>query len=115
MTEKNSCPAIGITVGDPAGIGPEIVVKTLLEDGIYDVVQPVVYTDRAVLEQTVKMLGVEVELNEVGHPSEGRYEKGCIDFVECAVLKGPIPYGKISPEGGQAGYSYLERAIEDAL
>jgi 4-phospho-D-threonate 3-dehydrogenase / 4-phospho-D-erythronate 3-dehydrogenase len=115
LTEKNSCPAIGITVGDPAGIGPEIVVKTLLEDGIYDVVQPVVYTDRAVLEQTVKMLGVEVELNEVGHPSEGRYEKGCIDFVECGVLKGPIPYGKISPEGGQAGYSYLERAIEDAL
>jgi len=115
LTDPNNRPTIGITVGDPAGIGPEIVVKTLFETGTYDIVKPLVYTDRAVLEQTLKTLGVEVELNAVSDPSAGRYEPGCIDYVHCGVLNGPIAYGQISAEGGQAGYTYLERAIEDAL
>ena len=109
------CTAIGLTVGDPAGIGPEITVKCLREGGIYDRVKPVVYADRAILEQTLKTLALDMDLNPVANPAEGRYEPGCIDYIDCDVLRGPIAYGQISAEGGQAGYAYLERAIEDAL
>ena len=108
-------PAIGLTVGDPAGIGPEITVKCLHEEGLYERVKPVVYADRAVLEQTVETLGLDIDLNPVVDSFQGRYEPGCIDYIDCGVLKGPIAYGQISAEGGQAGYAYLERAIEDAL
>lgn len=108
-------PAIGLTVGDPAGIGPEITVKCLREEGIYEKVRPVVYADHAILEQTVKSLALDMQLNRVTNPAEGRYEPGCIDYIDCGVLGGPIAYGQISAEGGQAGYAYLERAIEDAL
>ena len=83
-------PAIGLTVGDPAGIGPEITVKCLREEGVYERVKPVVYADRAILEQTVKTLALDMDLNLVGNPAEGRYEPGCIDYIDCDVLRGPI-------------------------
>lgn len=108
-------PAIGLTVGDPAGIGPEITVKCLREEGLYERVKPVVYADGAVLAQTLDMLSLDMELNAVSDPSQGRYASGTIDYIDCGVLSGPIEYGQISAAGGQAGYSYLERAIEDAL
>ena len=102
-------PTIGLTVGDPAGIGPEITVKCLREEGIYERVKPVVYADRSILERTVKTLALDMDLNMVGNPAEGRYKPGCIDYIDCDVLRGPIAYGQISAEGGQAGYTYLER------
>ena len=108
-------PLIGITVGDPAGIGPEIVVKALQDQRVRDTVQPVVYADRVCLEQTLGMLGVQMELNEVGKPGEGKDEVGVVDFVDVGSLGGPIDYGKISAAGGQAGYAYLQRAIDAAL
>ena len=72
-------PAIGLTVGDPAGIGPEITVKCLREEGLYERVKPVVYADGAVLAQTLDMLSLDMELNAVSDPSQGRYASGTID------------------------------------
>ena len=65
--------------------------------------------------KALNALNVTMSLNEVNTPSEGRYESGCIDFVDCGVLNGPIVYGEVSADGGQAGYTYLNRAIDDAL
>lgn len=108
-------PLIGLTVGDPAGIGPEITVKALRQPGMQQLVRPLVFADRAVLEQTLETLGVEMELNAVAAPDEGRYAAGCVDFVDTGVQKGPIQYGKISADGGRAGFAYLERGIDAAL
>ncbi|MFL2540466.1 MAG: 4-hydroxythreonine-4-phosphate dehydrogenase PdxA, partial [Candidatus Latescibacterota bacterium] len=111
----DSRPLIGVTVGDPAGVGPEIVIKALRDGGLRERVRPVVYADRACLQQSVEMLGVEMELNEVASPADGKDEAGVVDFVEVGSLAGPIAYGQISAEGGQAGYAYLDRAIDAAL
>jgi 4-hydroxythreonine-4-phosphate dehydrogenase len=108
-------PVIGVTVGDPAGIGPEIVIKALTRTEIYELLRPLVFADRAVLEQTLAMLGVTLTLHAVSDPSEGRYEVGRVDFVDVGVLEGPIAYGTVSADGGQAAYAYLERAIAAAL
>jgi len=112
---ENGYPIVGITVGDPAGIGPEIVIKALQNIEATDAVKPLVYADKAILEQALKSLHMTMDLHAVNDPDEGRYEPGCIDFVDCGVLGGPIAYGKISADGGQAGYKYLNRAIDDAL
>jgi len=108
-------PIIALTVGDPAGIGPEIVIKALSDPDMYTDMRPLVFADRAILEQTVKMLGESIELHEVQTPSEGHYRPGCVDFIDVGVLSEPIAYGEISPEGGKAGYTYLDRAIDAAL
>ena len=115
MADGNGRPIVGLTVGDPAGIGPEIVIKALQDSESTDAVRPLVYADRAVLEQALATLNVAMDLNAVDDPGAGRYKSGCIDFVDCGVLDGPIAYGKISATGGQAGYTYLNRAIDDAL
>ena len=115
MSDNGSRPLIGVTVGDPAGVGPEIVIKALQDGGVREQVRSVVYADRACLQQTVEMLGAEVELNEVVSPADGKDEAGVVDFIEVGSLAGPIAYGQISAEGGQAGYAYLDRAIDAAL
>jgi 4-hydroxythreonine-4-phosphate dehydrogenase len=106
---------IGVTVGDPAGVGPEIAVKALQEPAVYGSARPLVYADRCVLEKAVESTGVSVELSEVTDPSDGRFERGCIDFIDVKLLKEPIACGEISAAGGKAGYAYLNRAIDDAL
>ena len=108
-------PIIGLTVGDPAGIGPEIVVKALRDPKIYDTVRPLVFADRAVLAQTLDALGDTSKLHAVQEPSAGRYQVGWVDFVDVGVLHEPVKYGVVSAAGGQAGYAYLERAIQAAL
>jgi len=113
--ESAGRPLIGLTVGDPAGIGPEIVVKALRDPEVNEQVAPLVFADRAALAQTLEMLGLDMELHAVSAAAEGRYEPGCIDFVDAEVLTGPIEYGKISAGGGRAGYACLERGIEAAL
>ena len=115
MSDKKERPIIGLTVGDPAGVGPEIVIKALQSDVTHASIRPVVYADRAILEQTLETLGADLELNELANPTNGRFEKGCVDFVDCGILDGPIAYGEISADGGRAGYGYLNRAIDDAL
>ena len=115
MNSRNGRPLIGITVGDPAGIGPEIVVKALQDERVRQSVRPVVYADRACLEQTLGMLGVGMELNAVSAPGEGVDADGVIDYVDVGSLDGPSDYGQISAAGGQAGYAYLQAAIDAAL
>ena len=65
MAELTERPVIGITVGDPAGIGPEVVIKALCEPALYNAVKPLVFADRSVLAQTVKMLSVNMDLHAV--------------------------------------------------
>ena len=108
-------PIVALTVGDPAGVGPEIVIKALTDPNMYADMRPLVFADRAILEQTLNMLGESMDLHEVQTPAEGHYRAGCVDFIDVGVLHEPIPYGEISAEGGKAGYTYLDRAIDAAL
>jgi 4-hydroxythreonine-4-phosphate dehydrogenase len=108
-------PLIGLTVGDPAGIGPEIVIKALSDQISYDVSRPVVYTDRCILERSLTDLGSTIQLNQVDSPADGRFEPGTIDFVDTDILSDPVPYGQVSADGGRAGLAYLDRATDAAL
>jgi 4-phospho-D-threonate 3-dehydrogenase / 4-phospho-D-erythronate 3-dehydrogenase len=108
-------PLIGLTAGDPAGIGPEIVVKALCEPAMQLLVRPLVFADRAVLEQASRLLGLDVELHAVTSAAAGRYTPGVLDFVDVGALAEPIPYGRVSAAGGRAGMAYLERAVAAAL
>jgi 4-phospho-D-threonate 3-dehydrogenase / 4-phospho-D-erythronate 3-dehydrogenase len=114
-------PLIGLTVGDPAGIGPEIVVKALQDPSAVDAIRSVVYADGSVLRETLRFLGIDNELHAIDRAADGRFELGCIDYVDCGVLPSdpsgtaPLPMGQIGPEGGLAGYTYLDRAIDAAL
>ena len=108
-------PLIGVTIGDPAGIGPEIVIKALSDRVSYDVSRPVVYGDRCVLQRSLADLGASLELNPIERPNQGRFQVGTIDVIDTGILSELVPYGQISGDGGHAGLGYLEAAMDAAL
>jgi len=108
-------PVIGITMGDPSGIGPEIIIKTLSDSAIYEICRPVVYGDPGALNVDVKGISKH-SVKEIRRPNESQGIPGKIDLIVCSRLKreGIIP-GKPSLEGGSAMVQYIIKATEEAI
>lgn len=103
---------IAITAGDPAGIGPEIVIKSLLRDDIYENSIPVVYSHREALE---KVLKPNITLKKINSPLEAQGIKNTIEYIEPEKPLGEFEFGKVQANCGEASYNYISMAIEDAL
>lgn len=109
-------PKIAIPVGDPAGIGPEIVVKALNEPTLYEVCRPLVIGDHGVLETALQTSGLDTRVVAITSPEEGRYQLGTLDL--CAVPSadvGTMAMGKPQAAGGKAAFAYIERAVALAM
>lgn len=81
MSETIFKPVTAITMGDPAGIGPEIVVGTMLDEGIHECCKPFVIGSIAILDRAAKVLGKELKYNKIEDPSEAKYEFGTVDVL----------------------------------
>src|SRR5687768_18050665 len=79
---KNRRPVLGISAGDPAGIGPEITVKALLLPELYTLCRPLVVCDAGVINQIIRLCGFNVKVNVVAHPSDGIYQRGTVDVLD---------------------------------
>ena len=92
-------PVLGISIGDPAGIGPEICIKALSRKEIYEKAVPVVYADRIVLEDGLLVTGKNFTLNQIKDPAGALGKSGVIDFIESGVLtkKGSMPTATLVP------------------
>jgi len=114
VQDVSDIPLIGITMGDPAGIGPEIIVKALADDkSIYGLCRPVVLGDPAILSSAILMADQEIELNIIASPSEAKAVPGNIDLVAVSNLKrDTIQPGKPTVEGGKAMVEYVIKAVE---
>ena len=91
---------IGITMGDPAGVGPEISVKALAGMSAADKARTRIYGNRATLEAAKAAVGVAVELE--GHVVNIDYDGA------------PLPWGQLSPVAGDAAFRFIEKAVRDA-
>lgn len=106
-------PLIGIPMGDPAGIGPEIVVKALSSKEVYDNARPVIIGDRKVIKNAIKFTGSDIDINVINNPSEGIYEEGILNLIDFDnVNMDEFKIGEISGMCGQAAYDYIEKSIE---
>jgi 4-hydroxythreonine-4-phosphate dehydrogenase len=113
MTDR---PLIGVTLGDPAGIGPEIVAKALADPAAYAVSRPLAMGDRDPLERAMAAAGLSLPIRTVTSPTEGRFEHGTIDLLDTHThgIEG-IALGQIQATAGAAAYETFKRAIEMAL
>jgi 4-phospho-D-threonate 3-dehydrogenase / 4-phospho-D-erythronate 3-dehydrogenase len=104
---------IAIPMGDPAGIGPEITMKSLAKKEIYDVCKPLVIGDAAVLEKAIAIVGADLTINEVTSPAEGKYELGTVDVINVNNIDmNKLQYGEVSAQGGQGAFEYIQKAVE---
>lgn len=98
----------GITMGDPAGIGPEIVVK-LFAAGLDH--PAVVFGDPVQLRRAAQMLGAPLEIVEVAAASAARGGAGPLNVVPVSRLPPDLPLGRIDARAGRAAFDYIDRAI----
>ena len=109
-------PIIGITMGDPAGIGAEIIVKALSNKEIYERSKPVVIGSRCVMEDALKFIPSNLKLNVIKNTEEIKGEFGIIDLIDLDNIKlDEFNYGKVSKKAGKASLEYIYRGIDLAM
>ena len=108
---------IGITMGDPAGIGAEITLKALMSRKVYKSCIPVVIGDRVALEDALRFCHLnELSLREITDPAEAKGEWGTIDFINLGYLdEGSWKYKEPQAICGEASFNYVTHAIKLAM
>ena len=104
-------PRIAVTMGDPAGVGPEIVVQALRFPEVVSVCRPVVYGDAGILRRAAAVLGQAVEVAEGGESGPGRIVVRPLS----SLSPDEVPFGRISEAGSRAMADYIREAARDAL
>ncbi|MDQ3524377.1 MAG: 4-hydroxythreonine-4-phosphate dehydrogenase PdxA [Chloroflexota bacterium] len=109
-------PLLAITMGDPAGIGPEIVLKALAHADVYERSRPLVIGDRRTLERAGPWVGVaEMQFDEVERPGDGRYESGVVTILNRdGSPQNGYPVGQVTSDAGNAAVDYVFVACDMA-
>ncbi len=109
---------IGITIGDPAGIGPEIILKALLQHPeIHEICTPVVFGPQVVLKHYLNLLGLAgslITITDLDKLPERLFAGDILLFNTPVVEPLPEP-GEISASGGQMSFKAITAAIQQAL
>lgn len=106
-------PIIAVTMGDPAGIGPEIVAKSIADKATYDVARCIVIGDKKVMEKAIKIVGADLKVNVVDSPADGDYSYGVLNMIDLDNIDmSRFEYGKINAMCGQAAFDYIKKSIE---
>lgn len=102
-------PPVAITMGDPAGVGPEITVGALAGEAH----RAVVIGDLRRLRQALDTTGLagRLDLNPIADPDAAQFEPGVANVIDLDNVSSDLQWGRLSAAGGRAGYEYLERAV----
>ncbi len=104
-------PLVAVTMGDPAGVGPEIVAKTFADEGFRAENRALLVGDRGMMERAISLLGLPLSVNRISDPEEARFREGEIDVVAASELPEDLPFGELDARAGDAAFRYVERAI----
>lgn len=109
-------PIVSISMGDPAGIGPEITVMALSEPSVYERCRPMVVGDARVMAKAVRLLKSGLKINAVHEVKEARFEYGTIDVYDLDNVDiDRLEYGVVSAMCGHAAFEAVRTNIELAL
>jgi 4-hydroxythreonine-4-phosphate dehydrogenase len=99
-------------MGDPAGIGPEIVVKALVSEEVVKAADCIVIGDKKIIEDAIRFTGVKLDINVVQSPREGNYSEGILNLIDLDnVDQSEFKIGQISGMCGRAAYEYIAKSI----
>ena len=104
-------PVVGLSLGDINGIGPEVVIKTLADDRLLDMITPVVYGSAKVLAYYRKAMRLN-DFNYHQVNNEDRFHPDKVNVVNCWQEMMEINMGQETPEGGKAALLALQKAAQ---
>jgi 4-hydroxythreonine-4-phosphate dehydrogenase len=107
-----SLPVVAITMGDPAGIGPEIIMRSLAHAEVYATCRPLVVGDACRLVQAGDIVGSKLAVRVVAADTPPLYSPGTVDVLQASDKTTDIPFGAVSPAAGEAAYRYIARACK---
>ncbi len=109
-------PHLGITMGDPTGAGPELIVKALASLEVRGLCRSVVIGDAAVMRAAAQIVGIPTEIRVVSYPGEVEGKEGVIPVIDLKnVNLAELVRGRVAASGGAAAYAALEAATKLAL
>jgi 4-hydroxythreonine-4-phosphate dehydrogenase len=116
LKQMSDNPIIGITMGDPASIGPEIAVKALLNREVYEVCKPILVGDAGVFNDIIKRLHLNATVNVIKAVSEAKFEFGKLDVLDLHNVKlNKLVFGQISAMAGEAAFAAVKKVIDLAM
>ncbi len=109
-------PAIGLTMGDAAGVGPEVIAKTLAGGDYYERCRPLVIGDASIMRRAVALVGSPQSVRTIDDLAAWTPDARVLDIVDLTLLRDDeVPFGVLSARAGDAAFRYLARANDLAL
>lgn len=106
-------PVIAIPIGDPAGVGPEIVALSIADKNVTDTAACVVVGDKKIMENAIRICGVDVTIRVIQSPEEGDYSEGILNLIDLDnVDMEQFEFGRVNGMCGKAAYEYIAKCIE---
>jgi 4-phospho-D-threonate 3-dehydrogenase / 4-phospho-D-erythronate 3-dehydrogenase len=110
---KMTKPVIGIPMGDPSGIGPEIIMKALKNYSLFEICKPLVIGNAKVLNKIEEIINTGLQFNIINHPSQGKYIPGILDIISLDNIDMDMhKYGEIQAQAGKAAFEYISKSSE---
>lgn len=106
-------PVVAVTMGDPAGIGPEIVAKVFVEGGLRGHV--LVVGDAGAMRRALSLVGAGFSVHAIADVSAARFDADTIDVIDVGGVPDDLETGFIDARAGAASFAFVERAIADAI
>jgi len=109
-------PVIAVPVGDPAGIGPEIVAKACAKKSVSDAADIIVIGDRQIMKKAIEITHTDLTVNVVDRPADGKYLPGILNLIDLANIdQSRFSYGAVQAMCGKAAFEYIQKSIELAM
>ena len=114
MTERR--PILGISAGDPAGVGPEIAAKALAHERVCNLAKLLVIGDAGVMKQAVDIAKVDLKVRPVSQLAQAQFQYGTMDVLDLDdVDVGSLEHGKVSAMAGNAAFEAVKKVIDLAM
>lgn len=115
MNESADLPVVAITMGDGAGVGPEITVVAAADDEIRGICTPIVIGDAKRLETACRIMDVSAPVTRVESVEQAKQLVGAIPVIDLGLLPEDLAWGQLSAVAGDAAFQYIKVAADLAV
>ncbi len=112
---ETQLPVVAVTMGDAAGVGPEVIVGAFSDAKLFDECRPLVIGDAARLRLAAEVLNADFQIHEISNVDDATYAVNTISVIDPHLIPSELPWGQLSAVAGNAAYEYIKIACELAM
>lgn len=104
---------IAVPIGDPAGVGPEIVAMSVVSKKVFDMADCIIIGDKTIMENAIRITGVNLTIHVIREAEEGDFREGVLNLIDLNnVDMNQFAFGCVNGMCGKAAYEYIAKSIE---